>query len=78
VNWHSFDGEEALYAIRQSQGGAEDVSDEKMNRLTKLLRDKEGLRTLPASTAGLAAILSVHQRINMEPDRFVVILTGRR
>jgi threonine synthase len=78
VNWHSFDGEEALYAIRQSQGGAEDVSDEKMNRLTKLLRDKEGLRTLPASTAGLAAMLSVHQRLNLEPDRFVVILTGRR
>jgi len=77
INWHSFDGDEALQAIRESGGAAFDVSDEKMIQHTKLLREKEGLRVLPASTVGLAALLSLHQKENLEPDRFVAILTGK-
>jgi threonine synthase len=34
INWHSFDGDEALYAIRQSGGYAFNISDEKMLRLS--------------------------------------------
>ena len=78
INWHSFDGNEALYAIRESHGSAYDISDEKMLRLSKLLKDKEGLHVLPASTAGLAALFGVHAAEELEADRFVVLLTGKK
>jgi threonine synthase len=78
INWHSFDGDEALYAIRQSGGEAYNISDQKMIKLTRQLKDKEGLHVLPASTAGLAALLDLNKREELEPDRYVVILTGRK
>ena len=78
INWHSFDGDEALYAIRQSGGEAFNVSDHKMLKLSRQLREKEGLHVLPASTAGLAAMFDLHKREELEPDRYVIILTGRK
>ncbi|MEZ5072158.1 MAG: pyridoxal-phosphate dependent enzyme [Bacteroidales bacterium] len=78
INWHSFDGDEALYALRQSDGLAFNVSDEKLTRFSKQLREKEGLHVLPASTAGLSAILQQHQKESLDPDRYVVILSGRK
>ena len=78
INWHSFDGNEALYAIRASHGAAYDISDEKMIRLSKLLKDKEGLHVLPASTAGLAALFGLHAEESLEADRYVVLLTGKK
>ena len=78
INWHSFDGDEALYAIRQSGGYAFNISDEKMLRLSKLLREKEGLHVLPAATAGLAALIELNGRLDLEPDRYVAVLTGKR
>jgi threonine synthase len=78
VNWHSFDGDEALYALWQSGGSAFDVSDQKMLRLTRLLKAKEGLHILPASTAGLAAMLEMNNLQELEPDRYVAVLTGRK
>ncbi len=78
INWHSFDGDEALYAIRQSGGNAFNISDDKMIKQSKSLRDKEGLHVLPASTAGLVALLEMHAREEFEPDRYVAILTGKK
>ena len=78
INWHSFDGDEALYALRQSGGKAYNISDEKMLRFTKHLKDKEGLHILPASTAGLAALLELNNHEALESDRYVAILTGKR
>jgi threonine synthase len=78
VNWHSIDGDHALQAIRETGGWAFDASDKQMLRLSRLVREREGLDVLPASTAGLAALA---QRINesqLTPDRYVVVLTGRR
>jgi threonine synthase len=49
-----------------------------MLRLSKTLREKEGLHVLPASTAGLAAMLELDSREDLEPDRYVAILTGKR
>lgn len=77
INWHSFDGEEALWAIRQSGGNAFHISDQKMMKYARLLAEKEGLRVLPASTAGLVALLEMHQKEPFEPDRFVAVLTGK-
>jgi threonine synthase len=78
INWHSFDGNEALYSIRASHGAAYDISDEKMLRLSKLLKDKEGLYVLPAATAGLAALFGMHAHEELEADRYVVLLTGKK
>ena len=77
INWHSFDGEEALWAIRQSGGDAFHISDQKMVKYARLLGEKEGLKVLPASTAGLAALIEMHRQEEFEPDRFVAVLTGK-
>lgn len=78
INWHSFDGEEALWSIRSSKGWAMDISDAKLTYFSKLLREKEGLNVLPASTAGLIALLEEHKKNPLEGDRYVAVLTGRK
>lgn len=77
INWHSFDGEEALFAIRESKGEAYNVSDKKMKEMSTLLLKKEGLRILPAATAGLIALLEIDEKLDFEPDRFIAILTAK-
>jgi threonine synthase len=77
INWHSFDGNEALYAIRQSHGEARHISDKKMREMSTFLHKKEGYRILPASTSGLVALLEMHANEPMINDRYVAILTGR-
>jgi len=78
INWHSFDGNEALYAIKQSDGEAHHVSDKKMREMSAFLLKREGYRILPASTSGLIALLEMHEKNEMINDRYVAILTGRR
>ena len=77
INWHSFDGEEALYALQQSGGEAYHISDAKMKKMTSLLLKKESMRVLPASTAGLIGLLELDEKLNLEPDRFVAVLTAK-
>jgi len=77
INWHSFDGEEALYAIRESEGDAFHISDKKMREMTSFLLKKESIKILPASTAGLIALLEMDEKLNFEPDRFVAVLTAK-
>jgi len=78
VNWHSQDGDHALYALRTSSGWAAHVSDKRMKHLSRLLRDQEGLHVLPASTAGLHAFLAYKERNPLPGDRYVIVLTGRK
>jgi threonine synthase len=77
INWHSFDGDEALYAMKKSRGGAHHLTDEELTIQAEMLSNKEGLKVQPASTAGLAALLKEHTEQPMEPDRYVAIVTGR-
>jgi len=77
INWHAIDGDLALHAIRDTAGHAADVSDKRMRELAALLRAEQGLDVLPASTAGLAALLDWHARSPLKPDRYVAVLTGR-
>ena len=77
INWHSFDGNEALYALRQTEGEARHISDRKMREMSIFLHKKEGYRILPASTAGLIAMLEKHEQNTFINDRYVAILTGR-
>jgi threonine synthase len=78
INWHSADGDLALESVRNSGGWAGNASDKSMVSYSRLIREREGLSVLPASTAGLIAMLEVHKREPLLPDRYVVILTGRR
>jgi threonine synthase len=78
INWHSADGDLALESVRTSGGWAGDASDKAMVSYARLIREREGLSVLPASTAGLIAMLEMHRRAPLAPDRYVVILTGRR
>ena len=78
INWHSIDGDLALDAIRASKGWAADATDREMLQFAKLIREKEGMNVLPASTAGLIALLERHKASPLPGDRYVVILTGRK
>jgi threonine synthase len=78
INWHAADGDHALEAIRKTEGWASYASDKNMLALSKMLREKEGLNVLPASTAGLNVLLDYHRKESLPGDRYVVILTGRK
>jgi len=78
INWHSIDGDSALYAIRQTNGWGENASDKEMLSFSKLIREREGLHVLPASTAGLIALVEHHKKQPVSNDRYVVLLTGRK
>lgn len=78
INWRSIDGNYALAAIRQTHGWAAYATDKSMMDYARLIREKEGLSVLPASTAGLIALLDRHKKEPYPSDRYVVILTGRK
>ncbi len=78
INWHSFDGDHALEAIRHTSGWASGATDKAMLAYSKLIREREGLSVLPASTAGLIAVLEQHGKQPLPADRYVVVLTGRK
>lgn len=78
INWQSLDGDHALESIRLSRGWASYASDKNMMNFSRLIREREGLNILPASTAGLIALLDLHTKENLGNDRFVAILTGRK
>jgi threonine synthase len=78
INWRSIDGDYALTSIRESGGWAANTSDKNMIMYSKMLRDLEGLSVLPASTAGLIALLERHRKEPLPNDRYVVVLTGRK
>jgi threonine synthase len=78
INWRSIDGDYALEAIRNSGGWASYTTDKNMISHSKLIREKEGLSVLPASTAGLVSLLERHRKEILPNDRYVVVLTGRK
>ncbi|MBC8177935.1 MAG: pyridoxal-phosphate dependent enzyme [Desulfobacteraceae bacterium] len=78
INWHSIDGDHALEAVRITNGWASYATDKMMLSYSRLLREREGLSVLPASTAGLIVLLDRHRKESLPGDRYVVILTGRK
>jgi threonine synthase len=77
INWHSIDGNHALEAIRNTDGWAAHGSDKAMLACARMLRQREGLSVLAASTAGLIALVEQHKRQPFPGDRYVAVLTGR-
>jgi threonine synthase len=78
INWHSIDGDHALDAVRKTGGWAADASDKAMRSYSRLIREKEGLEVLPASTAGLIALVDRHLKDPLPGDRYVAVITGRK
>jgi threonine synthase len=78
INWHSADGDPALEAVRSTGGWAGDASDKDMRGHARMVRERQGLNVLPASTAGLVVLLDRHRRESLPGDRYVAVLTGRR
>jgi threonine synthase len=78
INWHSIDGDLALAALRGCAGLALDASDRSLTAAARLLREEQGLSVLPASTAGLVAMIEAHRKSPWPGDRYVVVVTGRR
>ncbi|MBD3232322.1 MAG: pyridoxal-phosphate dependent enzyme [candidate division Zixibacteria bacterium] len=78
INWHSIDGDLALTAVRESRGWATDSTDRNMMSFSRMIREKEGMSVLPASTAGLIALIDQHQKESLTKDRYVAVLTGRK
>jgi threonine synthase len=78
INWHAIDGDLALEAIRASDGFAEYASDKSMLHYARLIREREGLSVLPASTAGLIALLDRHRQEPLANDRYVIVVTGKK
>jgi threonine synthase len=78
INWHAIDGNLALKAIRETNGWAGDASDKSMRQYSRMIREREGLDVLPASTAGLIALIEQHKSNPLPNDRYVVVLTGRK
>ena len=77
INWHAFDGDEALAAVYASGGSACDVSDEDLRAMASLVRKLEGYRVLPASTAGLVGLLRRHGEEALPEGYYVAVLTAR-
>lgn len=75
VSYKSYDGEDALQAIRETGGFAFPVTDAKMVRLSRLVKASEGLDTLPASASALEA-LRLFLRVEPHNSKYVVVLTG--
>ena len=75
INWHSFDGQEALDALYATGGGAAHVSDDKLRRMSAYLSQKEALQVLPAATAGL---ISLVERPAADREIQVAVLTAKR
>ena len=78
VNWHSIDGEQALSAVRATDGWTAHASDKTMKQLARSLMDQESLGVLPAATAGLHALLARQSADALPGDRYVAVLTGKK
>jgi len=77
VAYESYDGDDALRAIRETQGYAFPVTDQKMLDFRRLLKAREGIDALPASTSALEA-LRLLVRMEGPHSKYVAILTGGR
>jgi len=77
IAYHSYDGDEALHALYETNGWADYASDARMMKYHTMLRDLEGLNVLPASASPVEGLIRFkqHRVLNSE---YVIVLTGRK
>ena len=80
VNWHSIDGDPRPRRRSAARSGwaAVRLATGLCWMRPRMVREKEGLNVLPASTAGLLVLLERHREEPLPGDRYVAVLTGRR
>ena len=78
INWHAIDGDFALEGVRETNGSVSHASDKNMIAFSRLLREREGMSVLPASTAGLIALVETYRKEGLPGDRYVAVITGRK
>jgi threonine synthase len=77
IAYHSYDGDDALQAIYETNGWADYASDSCMLKYHTLLRDLEGLHVLPASASPIEALIKFKEHRVLNSD-YVIVLTGRK
>lgn len=77
ISYHSYDGNEALHALYETEGWADYASDQRMMHFHTVLKDLEGLSVLPASTSAIEALIKFKNHRQLNSD-YVIVLTGRK
>jgi threonine synthase len=77
IAYHSYDGDDALQAIYDTNGWADYASDTCMLKFHMMLKDLEGLNVLPASASPIEALIRFKQHRILNSD-YVIVLTGRK
>ena len=77
ISWSSGDNNSALESIRATGGWASHVSDRSLFQYARRLRELDGIDVLPASCAGLLALIEQHNEAPLPGDRYVVVITGK-
>jgi threonine synthase len=77
ISYHSYDGDEALRAIYETDGWADYTSDTRMLRFHTIVKDQEGLNVLPASASAIDAMVKFKNHRVLNSD-YVIVLTGRK
>lgn len=77
IAYHSYDGDDALHAIYETNGWADYASDACMLKFHTMLKDLEGLNVLPASASPIEALIKFKEHRVLNSD-YVIVLTGRK
>ncbi len=77
INWHSIDGNQALDAIRITNGWAGNATDKHLLFYSKLIREREGLHCQPLPPAWLP-LVTQHQESPLENYRYVVCFNRKK
>ncbi len=75
LNWHSYDGQEALNAIYDTDGLAVGLTDEELLHYQRLLK-KEKVDALPASAAALGGLKRFLEENRLKGKHVVVLTSG--
>ena len=76
VSERSFDAEDALKAIHESNGYVFGFPDDVALKYAELLRTATGINSLPASALVLAGLVKFVRKFGLTEGRFVLVVTG--
>ncbi len=77
LNWNALNGQEAINAIRETEGTAVGLTDEEMLAYQDMLR-KDGIRCLPVSASAVGALDKYDKKDTSNGKNVIVITSGER
>jgi len=77
LNWNALNGQEAINAIRETEGTAEGLTDEEMLEYQSMLQD-DGINCLPVSASALGALDRYEEKDQLQGKNVIVITSGVR